>query len=235
MTGCERVRVEFRGVRLGQLQHVAREFNRRDLHPQAQAEIGDFIFAGVLRRLDFAFHAAFAKPARHQDAAQAAQNFFRAVLFDLLGVHLHDFHAAIVGHAAVDDRLVNRFVGVLQLDVFADHADADAMLRRDEFADDLLPVRHVRRGRGADAAAGKPDRPRARAAASAALRKWNGPRPFPRSPPRAARCRTWKFSGAIPCRAAFRSGRPARAARCRFRAAWPPIAASAWSSIRPPP
>ena len=47
--------------------------------------------------------------------------------------------------AAVDDRLVDRFVGVLQLDVFADDADAHAMLRRDEFADDFLPVRHVRR------------------------------------------------------------------------------------------
>src|SRR5581483_9857636 len=46
-----------------------------------------------------------------------------------------------------DDRFVNGFVGVLQADVFADDADADAVLRGDEFADDFLPVAHVRSGR----------------------------------------------------------------------------------------
>ena len=43
----------------------------------------------------------------------------------------------------MDDRFVNRFVGVLQFDVFADDADAHPMLRRDQLADDLLPMRHV--------------------------------------------------------------------------------------------
>ena len=109
-----RVRIKFRRVRLGQLQDVARKFDGGDLHAQAQAEVGNFVFAGVLRGQDFAFDAAFAKPAGHQDAAETLQDFFRAVLFDFLGIHLHDFHAAIVGHAAVDDRLINRFVGVLQ-------------------------------------------------------------------------------------------------------------------------
>ncbi len=66
-----------------------------------------------------------------------------AVPLDGLGVHFLDFHTAIVGHAAVDDRFVNRFVSVLQLDIFAHHTDADAMLRRDELADDFLPVRHL--------------------------------------------------------------------------------------------
>ena len=142
-----RVRVKFRRVRLVQFQNVAREFNRGDLHAEAQAEVGNFVFARVLRGLDFAFDAAFAETARHENAAETLQHFFRAVLFDFLGIHLHDFHAAIVADAAVDDGLIDRFVGVLQADVFADDADAHAMLRRDELADDFLPMRHVRRRR----------------------------------------------------------------------------------------
>ncbi len=139
--------VEFGRVRFREFQNIPREFNRRDLHSEAKAEIGDFIFARELRRENFSFHAALAETARHENSAEAVQHFFRTVFFDFLGVHLHDFHAAIVADAAVDDRLVNRFVGVLQADVFADDADAHAMLRRDEFADDFLPVRHVRDGR----------------------------------------------------------------------------------------
>ena len=139
------VGIELRRMRFVQFEHVAGEFDRRDLHAETQSEIGKFVFAGVFRRNDFAFDAALAKPALNQNAAESLQNFLRSLAFDVLGVHLHDFHAAIVGHAAVNDRFVNRFVGVLQLDVFADDANADTMLRRDEFADDLLPMRHVRR------------------------------------------------------------------------------------------
>src|SRR5258706_7419833 len=142
-----RVQVELRRMRLGQFQNVSREFNRRDLHAEAQAEVGDLVFARVLGGQNFPLHAAFAKAARHQDAAEPFQNFFRAVLFNLLGVQLHDLHAAIIRNAAVDDRLVDGFIGVLQAYVFADDADAHAMLWRDELADDLLPVRHVRRRR----------------------------------------------------------------------------------------
>jgi hypothetical protein len=129
-----------------QFQNVPRKFNRGDLHSEAEAEVGNFIFARVFRGLNFSFDAAFAESARHQNPAESFQHFFRAVLFNFLGVHLHDFHAAIVADAAVDDRLIDRFVGVLQADVFADDADAHAMLRRDELADDFLPVRHVGAG-----------------------------------------------------------------------------------------
>ena len=41
-----RVEIEFGRVRLLQLQHVAREFDRGDLHAEAKAEIRHFVFAG---------------------------------------------------------------------------------------------------------------------------------------------------------------------------------------------
>jgi len=121
----------------------SRKLDGGDLHAQAKAEIGDFVLAGVLRGLDFALDAAFAETAGHENAAQTLQDFGRAFLFNLLGIQTHDFHAAIIADAAVTDGFIDGLVGVLQADVFANHADADAVPRRDDFADDFLPVRHV--------------------------------------------------------------------------------------------
>ena len=140
-----RVRIELGGMRLFQLQNVPRKFDGGDLHSETQAEIGNFLFPRVLHGFDFAFDATLAESARHEDAAQAFQYFFRAFFFNFLGIHPHNFHAAIVGDAAVADGFIHGFVGVLQADIFADDADADAVLRRNEFADDFLPVRHVGR------------------------------------------------------------------------------------------
>ena len=91
MTGCGVFGIKFGRVRLGQFQNVARKFNRGDLHAEAQAEVGHLVFARVLRRQDFAFDAAFAETAGHQNAAQALQHFFRAVPLDVLGIHLLRF------------------------------------------------------------------------------------------------------------------------------------------------
>src|SRR5215831_3150888 len=131
-------------MRLRQFQDVSGKFNRRDLHTKAEAQIGNIIFARVTGGLNFAFNAALAKTARDENPAKAFQMFFRAVAFDVFGIHFLDFDAAIVGDATVNDGFVNRFVSVLKFDVFTHDADADTMLWRDEFANNFLPMRHVR-------------------------------------------------------------------------------------------
>ena len=79
--------------------------------------------------------------------AQALEVLLRAVPLDILRIHPLNLHPAIVGDAAVADRLIDGLVGVLQLDVLAHDTNADAVLRGDELADDLLPMRHVGRRR----------------------------------------------------------------------------------------
>src|SRR5581483_2790114 len=106
---------------------------------EAKAEIGHFVFTRVLRGHDFSFDAPLAETAGNQDAAQALEYFFRSFALNRLGVDFLNFHAAIIGHAAVNDGFIDGFVGIVQLDVFAHDADAHAVLRGDEFADDLLP------------------------------------------------------------------------------------------------
>ena len=62
------------------------KFNRRDLHAEAQAEVGDLVLARKFRGENFAFNAALAETAWHEDAAEAFQDFLRAELLDVLGV-----------------------------------------------------------------------------------------------------------------------------------------------------
>src|SRR5580700_1755553 len=59
---------ELRRIRLGDADQIARCLDHRHLHPKADAEIRHVALAGELRRADFAFGAALAEAAWHQDA-----------------------------------------------------------------------------------------------------------------------------------------------------------------------
>ena len=71
----------FRSIQLecasSELQNIPRVLDRRDLHAPLEAEIGNFIFAGILRRQNFSFHTALAEPTGNQNAAQRSRFFPR--------------------------------------------------------------------------------------------------------------------------------------------------------------
>ena len=50
---------------------VAGEFDARDLHAEAKAEVRHFVLPGITGSHDLALNAAFAEAARDEDAAQA--------------------------------------------------------------------------------------------------------------------------------------------------------------------
>ena len=79
---------------------------------------------------DLALRPALAEPAGHEDAVHRLEprGDFGGIAFEQLGVDPADVDLDPVGHAAMDQRLVERLVGVLQADVFADHADRDLAL-----------------------------------------------------------------------------------------------------------
>ena len=64
--GC--LRIKLRRMRACQLQCVPGKFNTGDLHAEAQSEVRHIIFACVLGGQHLAFHAAFTKASRHEDA-----------------------------------------------------------------------------------------------------------------------------------------------------------------------
>src|SRR3989442_1891455 len=61
-----RVAVAFRAVRAREADDVSREFDHRELHAQANAEIWDLVLARVLDRLHHAFNAPLAEAPRHK-------------------------------------------------------------------------------------------------------------------------------------------------------------------------
>src|SRR5215471_10928428 len=121
-----RLWVELRRRRAGQTADAARELDDRELHAKADPEERDLFLAGVADGGDLAFGAARAEARRHQDPVDVAEEGLGSALLDLLAVDVADEHPAVVGDAAVDQRLVQRLVALHELDVLADEADAHA-------------------------------------------------------------------------------------------------------------
>ena len=71
----------------------------------------------------------------------------RVGLLENLAVDPIQLHADIVGDAAMDQRLAQRFIGVGQMGVFADDGDRHLAFRPAHAGDDLLPALHIRRAR----------------------------------------------------------------------------------------
>src|SRR5579859_6878343 len=60
--------IELAGIRVFKPTDVAGEFYAGRLHAEADAKIGDFVFAGITNSVQHAFNAAFAETAGNQDA-----------------------------------------------------------------------------------------------------------------------------------------------------------------------
>src|SRR5437588_276676 len=103
-----RVAVEFRAVRAREADDVAREFDHRELHTPADAQIRDLILARVLDRLHHTFDAAFAETARNEYRVHAFQERADAVILDRLRIHVTDADSAARVDPGVDERLVQR-------------------------------------------------------------------------------------------------------------------------------
>ena len=128
---------------------VPRAFDAGHLHAEADAEERHVALAGEADAGDLAFRAALAEPAGHEDRVHRLElrGDLRIVLLEHLGVDPADVDLDPVGHAAVDQRLVERLVGVGQADVLADHADRHFAFGVLVAVDDVVPARQVGRGR----------------------------------------------------------------------------------------
>ena len=89
--------------------------------------------------------AAIVEAAGHQDAVQAAQHALGPFAFDLLRLDLAEDDVGVVGDAGMIEGLVNRFVGVVVLDVLADDADRHLAGRVLHLLQHLVPVAQIER------------------------------------------------------------------------------------------
>src|SRR5215472_979406 len=125
--------VKFAGIGFVQTADVAGKLNARGLHAQANAEVGNLLLTRVADAVEHAFNPALAETTGYQDAVKTFELHLVVAIavFALqpLGFHPGQVQLQVVRHCAVDQRLFERFVGVLVLHVLADNADVDLIFR----------------------------------------------------------------------------------------------------------
>ena len=193
--------------------------DHRHLHAEADAEIGHLALAGEARRQNLALRAARAEAARHQNAVHALETRRRVGALENLALDPVELHPHPVGHAAVGQRLDQRFVGVLEAGVLADDRDRHLALGVVIGLRHAVPAAHVGLRRGLDAEGGEhlPVEPggviERRHVVDRAARR------APRPPRSRARCRTGRACAAPRAESRGPSGRAGCAAGCRSSAA----------------
>ena len=138
MTRCGASGSNSRELASGQAGDVAGELDHHHLQPEAQPEARDVVLAGVSGRGDLALDAALAEAAGDDDAVEVAQAAVGEQPVDLLGLDPLDLDLGAVVEAAVAQGLDHRQVGVGQVDVLADDADAH---RRSDVAASMRSTR----------------------------------------------------------------------------------------------
>src|SRR5579859_664652 len=138
-----RARRELGGVHIVRAEDVPRELDHHHLHAEAEAEIRDLALAGVARGQDLALDAALAEAAGHDDTVHTGQQIHDVLRRDRLRLDPAHVDLGAVMGAGVDQRLLDRHVGVAQLHVLADDRDLDELLRAGKPLDHRPPLGHV--------------------------------------------------------------------------------------------
>src|SRR5207248_3150644 len=141
-----RVLIKLGAVRLFQPTNVPAKLNGGDLHSQAKSKVGNLVLPRESRRFYFAFDPSIAKTAGNQYARYVFQiavySFFQRFRINELQVD-----PAIFARGGMRKRLVNAFVSILQIDVFAHYRYPDPFSRTHHLLDEFAPVRQFRLGR----------------------------------------------------------------------------------------
>ena len=116
-------------MRLLEADDVPGKFDDSALHPQADAEEGDAVLPGVTDGFNFAVNAARPETGGDQDAVHVRQGVSGIVGVNLFAVDPVEFDLHSGGGSSVGEGLRDALVAVLELHVFADQGDVDALLR----------------------------------------------------------------------------------------------------------
>ncbi len=144
--GMRRARVELCGIGIRPAQDVSGKLDGCNLHPKADAQIGDAVLPGVFGRENLACNAPLAKAAGHQDALRAGQQCRRVLA--LLQIHRRnpadaDVHAPV--HPGVSQGFHHAQIRIVQFDVFAHQRDLHLLALKGALlqADQLVPYAKI--------------------------------------------------------------------------------------------
>ena len=139
-----RLAVELGRVGTGQPAHIPGQFDHHDVQPEAQPQARDLVLTGVSGGRDLALDPPPSEPARDHHAVEIVQPSLGQQALDLLGLDPLDLHVGGVVIATVLEGLDDRQVGVGEVDVLPDEADANGRGGGLDPGDERLPLREVR-------------------------------------------------------------------------------------------
>jgi len=122
-----------------------RIFDHRQLHAKTDSQIRHFVFARKTNRGNLSFCAALAETTRNQYRIEVLQAL-HAGCFQCFRINVLDIHFGLGVYAGMTQRLDQRLVGFGQVDIFANHADGDLVLRIFQRCHQFRPHRQIRRG-----------------------------------------------------------------------------------------
>jgi len=136
------------GVHLGRVRpvepaDVAGELRDGDVHPEADAEVRDLVFARHSAGEDLPLPASRAEPTRHEHAVDTCELGPRLVERHVLGVDPAHVDVAAVVDSRVLERLVHREVRVVELHVLPDERDLNRLAPCAEPLDELVPLAEI--------------------------------------------------------------------------------------------
>src|SRR5665648_913460 len=134
---------------------VAGDLDHSHLHAEADAEIRKLTHARIAGGVDLALGAALAESARHENAVDVLEIGGGVLALEHLRLDPFEIDLDLVGDAAMDQRFVQGFVGVLEPGVFADDGHGHLAVRLGDGLGDLLPHAQIGLRRIGDAESGE--------------------------------------------------------------------------------
>src|SRR4029453_3716589 len=132
--------IEFRTGRAPHPTDVSGELDNRDLKTQANTKERQVVGPAPSDRRVPPIKAPDPKPAGYQQPVDTVQQPSRRVLIgELVAAHPEDLHSRVVPDAAVNQRLLNRLVGIVQVGVLAHYRYPYLMLGMHDSFDDRFP------------------------------------------------------------------------------------------------
>lgn len=121
-------------------EYVTGVFDDGDLHAEAYAEIGDFVFTSIFARANHSLDASCAEAARDDDSVHVFEFVGNVLVGDGFAVHPLEIDACFVRSACVLDCFDERNVGIAQRNVFAYYCDSRFYGFDFEICDFLFPL-----------------------------------------------------------------------------------------------
>ena len=121
------VRLHLRGIGIRHTQHVTSELNHHALHSQADTQARHIVLTGILQGCELALNTTLTEARSDQNTIHILQLLSYVLVIQLLGMEQVQIQLTMIVNSGLQQRLVDRLIGILQLHVLANQTDLNRL------------------------------------------------------------------------------------------------------------